>query len=112
MDTFNIPQYPPSPSEVKFEVQKEGSFTIADLKVSVVPWNGFDSECGLSKSLSNGGYNVAKCMRAVAESMLVSHFGEAIIEEVFDRYQEILTERMSKEKTEFVNISLSVIRRA
>ncbi|KHN36081.1 salicylate carboxymethyltransferase-like [Glycine soja] len=118
MDTFNIPQYTPSPSEVKFEVQKEGSFSITSLEVTVVPWNAydngnaFDSECGFSKSLSNGGYNVTKCMRAVAEPLLVSHFGEAIIEEVFSRYQQILTERMSKEKTEFVNVTISMIRRA
>ncbi|XP_027362137.1 salicylate carboxymethyltransferase-like [Abrus precatorius] len=119
MDTFNIPQYTPSPSEVKLEVLKEGSFTIIGLEVSTVPWNAydnwnsFDSECSLSKSPSDiGGYNVTKCMRAVAEPLLISHFGDAIIEEVFGRYQEILTERMSKEKTEFVNVSISMIRRA
>ncbi|KAK7307519.1 hypothetical protein VNO77_40655 [Canavalia gladiata] len=117
MDSFNIPQYTPSPSEVKLEVEKEGSFTIIGLEVSVVPWDAYDklnasdSEC-LSKSASNGGYNVTKCMRAVAEPLLVNHFGEAIIEEVFGRYQEILVDRMSKEKTEFVNVSISMIRRA
>lgn len=112
MDTFNIPQYTPSPSEVKSEVMKEGSFTIDGLEISEVHWNPFDSECSLFESHSDGGYHVAKFMRPVAEPLLVSHFGEAIIEEVFGRYQKILTDRMSKEKTEFINVSISMIRSA
>lgn len=115
MNNFNIPQYTPSPSEVELEVLKEGSFTINRLEVSKVHWNACDnwtSECDLSKSLTNKGYNVTQCMRAVAEPLLVSHFGKAVIEEIFDRYQEILTDRMSKEKTEFINVSISLTRRA
>ncbi|PKI70017.1 hypothetical protein CRG98_009620 [Punica granatum] len=33
------------------------------------------------------GYSVTRCMRAVAESVLTSHFGEGIIEDVFRRYR-------------------------
>ncbi|XP_061354023.1 S-adenosyl-L-methionine:benzoic acid/salicylic acid carboxyl methyltransferase 3-like [Gastrolobium bilobum] len=118
LDTFNIPHYNPSPYEVKLEVLKEGSFTINRLDVSEVNWNPFynwnvfDFESEISESLSDGGYNVAQLMRAVAEPLLVSHFGEAIIDEVFSRYQEILTDRMSKEKTEFTNITISLTRKA
>ncbi|XP_014519624.1 salicylate carboxymethyltransferase-like [Vigna radiata var. radiata] len=113
MEGFNIPQYTPSPSEVELEVEKEGSFSITAMEVSVVPWNAYDdSEYGnLSESLRNGGYNVAKCMRAVAEPLLISHFGEAIVEEVFHRYQQILTETMSEEKNHFVNVTISLIRK-
>lgn len=113
MEGFNIPQYTPSPSEVELEVEKEGSFSITAMEVSVVPWNAYDdSEYGnLSESLRNGGYNVAKCMRAVAEPLLISHFGEAIVEEVFYRYQQILTETMSEEKNHFVNVTISLIRK-
>ncbi|CAJ1930249.1 unnamed protein product [Sphenostylis stenocarpa] len=112
MDSFNIPQYTPSPSEVEIEVEKEGSFSVTSLEISVLPWNAFDSEYGnLSESLRNGGYNVTKCMRAVAEPLLISHFGEAIIEELFALYQQILTETMSKEKTQFVNVTISLIRK-
>jgi len=110
MEGFNIPQYTPSPSEVEFEVEKEGSFTITGMEVSVVPWNAND-DGNLSESLRNGGYNVAKCMRAVAEPLLISHFGEAIVEEVFDRYQQILTKTMSEEKNHFVNVTISLVRK-
>ncbi|XP_020229915.1 salicylate carboxymethyltransferase isoform X1 [Cajanus cajan] len=122
LDTFNIPQYTPSPSEVKLEVLKEGSFALSRLEVSEVNWNWnsiddwnstLDFEFDRSdESLGNGGYNVAQCMRAVAEPMLISHFGEAIIEEVFSRYQKILNDRISKEKTEFINVTVLLTRKA
>ncbi|KAK2372951.1 S-adenosyl-L-methionine:benzoic acid/salicylic acid carboxyl methyltransferase [Trifolium repens] len=119
MDTFNIPQYTPSPSEVKLEILREGSFTIDCLEVTAVHWTAcddlndidFESDDNLSKPLIDGAYNVTKCMRAVAEPLLINHFGEAIIEEVFGRYLEILVDRMSKEKTEFINVSISMTKK-
>ncbi|XP_027348499.1 salicylate carboxymethyltransferase-like [Abrus precatorius] len=112
VDTFNIPQYAPSPFEVKLEVLKEGSFTINRLELSEVNWNAFEFDFEKSESFDDSAYNMAQCMRAVAEPMLVSHFGEAIIEEVFRRYQKILDDRMSKEKTEFVNVTILLTRKA
>ncbi|XP_057419292.1 S-adenosyl-L-methionine:benzoic acid/salicylic acid carboxyl methyltransferase 1 isoform X2 [Lotus japonicus] len=118
VDTFNIPQYNPSLSEVKLEVINEGSFVINRMEVSDVNWstlgnqnNDFYFESKISKQLSEGGYNVARCMRAVAEPLLVSHFGDAIIEEVFTRYKEILANRMSKENS-FINVTILLTRKA
>ncbi|WJX88782.1 hypothetical protein P8452_70830 [Trifolium repens] len=118
LDTFNIPQYTPSPSEVKLEVLKEGSFSIDQLGVSEVNWNALDNwnnfecESQMSESHSDGSYNVTQCMRAVSEPLLISHFGESIIEELFKRYQEILNDRMSKEKTKFVNVTILLTRKS
>jgi hypothetical protein len=108
MDSFNIPQYTPSPSEVKSEVVKEGSFSIDRLEVSEVNWNAYDRGFSSPNAFRDSGYNVAQCMRAVAEPLLVSHFGDAIIEEVFRRYKEILSDRLAKEKTRFVNVTVSM----
>nr|UMB49597.1 salicylic acid methyltransferase [Hamamelis vernalis] len=108
---FNIPQYTPSPEEVKSEVEKQGSFAIDRLVVSEVHWDAYENEiCGLD-AYENGGYNVAKCMRAVAEPLLASHFSEAIIDDVFCRYKEIIADRMAKERTEFINVVVSLIKR-
>ena len=112
VDNFNIPQYTPCPSEVKFEVLKEGSFAVNKLEVSQVNWHAYNNNLSESETLDDGGYNVAKCMRAVAEPLLVSHFGEGIIEEVFRRYREIIVDRMSKEKTEFFNVTISMTKRS
>ncbi|OIW20828.1 hypothetical protein TanjilG_23988 [Lupinus angustifolius] len=118
IDTFNIPYYNPSPSEVNLEVLNEGSFTINRLEVFEVNWNAYDNwnaleyESAKSESFNDSGYNVAQCMRAIAEPMLVNHFGKAIIEEVFSRYQAILNDCMSKEETKFINVTISLTRKS
>ncbi|KAL3507382.1 hypothetical protein ACH5RR_032764 [Cinchona calisaya] len=108
LDSFNIPQYTPSPAEVKSLVEMEGSFMIDRLEATKIHWNAYDTESFGFDEFKDGGYNVSKCMRAVAEPLIVSHFGEEIIEEVFYRYKKILGDRMSKEKTEFINVIVSL----
>ena len=111
LDSFNIPQYTPSPAEIKSEVEIEGSFGIDRLEVSEVHWNAYDNEFCASDSYKDGAYNVAKCMRAVAEPLLLSHFGATIIDEVFCRYKKILADRMSKERTEFINVTVAMTKK-
>ncbi|KAK9989469.1 hypothetical protein SO802_029708 [Lithocarpus litseifolius] len=108
MNSFNIPQYTPSPSEVKTEVSKQGYFSIDHLEVSAIKWNDFDNEFNASNAFSDDGYKVAKYMRAVADSMLVSHFGDGIIDEVFLRYGKIIADRISKENCQFINVTISI----
>lgn len=107
VNSFNIPQYTPSPEELKTEVIKEGSFTVDRLDVMKVNWDAYNGEFCPSDEVMDGGYNVGNCMRSVAEPLLVSHFGEEIIDEVFNRYRKILADRMSKENTQFVNVIIS-----
>ncbi|PIN16623.1 Salicylate carboxymethyltransferase [Handroanthus impetiginosus] len=114
LHSFNIPQYTPSPAEVKMEVEKEGSFTINRLEVSEITWascgNGFCTQDHLVTA-DDHGYNVAKCMRSVAEPLLVEHFGQFEIDKLFDNYSKILSDRMSKEDTKFINVTVSMTRR-
>ncbi|KAI4356254.1 hypothetical protein L6164_000288 [Bauhinia variegata] len=120
LDSFNIPDYAPLPSEVKLEVEKEGSFSINHLETSEVYWNAYDNNCNphdceLDSSETHtcdAGYNLAKCMRSVIEPMLVIHFGNAIMEDVFRRFQKTISDHMSKEKIKFVNVTVSMTRRS
>ena len=112
VDTFNIPNYTPSPPEVKMEILKEGSFTINRLEVSAVHWNHCGNELSLPKQFPGGAYNVAKSARAVLEPLLLDHFGEAIIDEAFWLFQELIADSMSKEKTEFINVTVYLTRQA
>lgn len=104
----------PSPTEIKIEVAKEGSFVIDGIRVSHVDWNVSNinqlNKATSDVSLKGSGYNVAKYMRAVAEPILITHFGEEIMNELFIRYREILGDRMAKEKTQFVNVTVSLIK--
>jgi salicylate 1-O-methyltransferase len=100
LNTFNIPVYYPSPSEVELEVLTEGSFEMNKLEVSEVNLNELDD-----------GYDVAQCIRAVAEPLLVSHFGEGVTEEVFNRFKKNATDHMPKEKTKVINITIVLTRK-
>lgn len=99
LDEFNIPQYTPSPGEVKEVVENEGSFSIDRLEVSRVNWNVYEND---------GDYNVMQCMRAVAEPLLVNQFGEAMMDKIFERYREIIADKISKETTHFYNVTVSM----
>ncbi|KAL3728469.1 hypothetical protein ACJRO7_033109 [Eucalyptus globulus] len=104
VDSFNVPMYTPSPKEVRGEVQKQGSFSIDWLEVAEVNWSVLETNFDPNVVSEDGGYNMAKCMRAAVEPLLVEHFGEEIIDEVFKRYRARLVDVMSKEKTAIVNI--------
>ncbi|KAF8016896.1 hypothetical protein BT93_H2183 [Corymbia citriodora subsp. variegata] len=104
LDSFNIPMYNPSPKEVQTEVQKQGSFSVDCLELSEVNWSVVDTEFNPNVASKDGGYSMAKCMRAVAEPLLVDHFGEEILDEVFKRYKAQIADGMSKEKAAFVNV--------
>ncbi|KAJ0516034.1 putative salicylate carboxymethyltransferase [Helianthus annuus] len=98
MDSFNIPQYLPSHKEVSNEVNKEGSFVIDRLEVFEVKLSEEDAQ----------GTNMGKTMRAVAEPLLLSHFGESIIEEVFTRYTNVLKNHLSLTDSKLVNVCVTV----
>ncbi|CAI8593566.1 unnamed protein product [Vicia faba] len=103
LNTFNIPNYYPSLSEVKLEVETEGSFSINQLEVFEVNLHALDSD--LSESLAKG-------TRAVIEPLLVSHFSEDVTKEVFDRHRKILTYGISKERTKMTNLIVTLTRKS
>ncbi|XP_048129069.1 salicylate carboxymethyltransferase-like [Rhodamnia argentea] len=108
LDSFNIPNYTPSPKEVRLEVQKQGSFSINCLEVSEVDWSKIGSDFDPNVVSEDGGYHLSRCIRAVAEPLVVHHFGEEIIDEVFKRCKAQLAARMSTENPTFVNVVISL----
>ena len=102
VDAFNIPNYMPSPTELKAHILNEGSFSIHCVEVSRINWN------STSTSTSDSAYLIAKNIRSVAEPLLIHHFGEAIIEELFCRYTKLVDHHMLNHKIEFVNLTASL----
>ncbi|KAF5463105.1 hypothetical protein F2P56_019047 [Juglans regia] len=109
MDSFNIPHYTPSLSEVKAEILEEGSFSIDRLEFSEISRTTYYNEYNHSEVSEI----VANRIRAVAELLLVSHFGDGIIEEVFCKYKEILLEHISQDQMilEITNLIISVTKK-
>lgn len=107
LHSFHIPQYMPSAAEVK-----EGSFAINRLETSEIKWSNLGSiSCQPSSvSANDNGYNMAKCIRSVAESLLVEHFGAMVIDDLFDKYRTILSCCMSKEEQKSFNVTISMTR--
>lgn len=90
---------------------KDGSFMVDHLEVSEVKWDACtDYNLSLSEKDTQG-YNMGKCMRAVAEPLFLNHFGESIVEEVFTRYTNVIKNRMSVEDTKLVNVTVSMTRK-
>ncbi|KAL6007159.1 hypothetical protein ACLOJK_032655 [Asimina triloba] len=73
MDSFNLPQYTPSPRELKELVRKEGSFTIHQLRVSQAKWDveDEDSTCDrLARGQKVGGEATTCDRRFVTKNLL------------------------------------------
>ena len=87
LDSWNIPLYYPSAEEVTGLVQKQNSFTITRVEEFIQSWddNIEDGNNDLVFDKWERGKHVASYMRAAAESMLVTHFGSAIIDDLFNR---------------------------
>ncbi|WCJ39327.1 S-adenosyl-L-methionine-dependent methyltransferases superfamily protein [Euphorbia peplus] len=88
MDNFNIPFYSPSAGEVKNVIEKENLFKIEGIREFEISWdaNIKDGNNESSFNILERGKYVANYMRAVTETMLSSHFGDAIIDDLFRRF--------------------------
>nr|AFH89623.1 jasmonic acid carboxyl methyltransferase [Cymbidium ensifolium] len=115
VDSFDAPYYAPSVEEVKKVVLSQGCFTINVLEAFAASWNALqndESGNGEENREYKAGHagRMANCVRAVAESMLVSHFEEHIMEEVFNRYQNLLEDYYLKNKPQVTNVVVSLVR--
>ncbi|KAG6737433.1 hypothetical protein POTOM_058954 [Populus tomentosa] len=113
IDTFNLPYYNPYEGEVREIIEMEGSFDIDKLETFAINWDANDdiSNKDFVFEKDQCGRNVANIVRAVAEPMLVSHFGDDIIDELFKRYAEYVGEHLCVEKTKHINIVLTMTKK-
>ncbi|XP_027333358.1 jasmonate O-methyltransferase [Abrus precatorius] len=112
VDSFDAPYYAPCIEEVKMEIEKEGSFVVERHEAYEIDWDGgmgMKSDSG--GTLLSRGEHVARTIRAVVESMLESHFGCDIIDELFRRYAELVEDHLSNTRTKYVNLVISLVKR-
>ncbi|CAL5197555.1 unnamed protein product [Lathyrus oleraceus] len=117
VSSFNIPIYYPCQAEVKKEIDTQGSFDINYLETSEVNfseldnWDGSDFTSKKPESLKDAEFNMENCFRAVAEPMLMGHFGESVTKEAFNRFLKNAADHMPKDKTKVTNITMSLTRK-
>ncbi|GMY23513.1 probable jasmonic acid carboxyl methyltransferase 1 isoform X1 [Fagus crenata] len=113
IDKFNLPHYTASREEVITIVEKEGSFVIDRLETFEVNLDLHDNDENKNYVFDKYtcGQDVAHLIRAISESLLAHHFGDAIIDDLFERYAERIGEHLSMEKTKHFNIVISMTRK-
>jgi len=107
VDSFDAPYYAPCMEEVKKVIENEGSFIAEEHDAYEIEWDG-----GMklqSDSLSRG-ERVSRTLRAVLESMLESHFGSHIMDELFRRFGEHVDEHLSNTDTKYINLVVSLVK--
>lgn len=88
-DSYDVHFYAPSKEEIEEEVKKEGSLKLERLEM-------FEMDKGEDGSESYG-TQVAVAVRAIQESMISHHFGERILDSLFENYGRLVDEEMAKE---------------
>ena len=115
LDSFDLPMFRPCLEEVRSEVVREGSFQIELLEL-LKSSEMFSKEemAAISGSASGKEAHMktfAKAMRTTMENLLKYHFGEEVMEMLFERYRETMAKKVIKSidstsKGEFLNIVL------
>nr|CAB3467647.1 unnamed protein product [Digitaria exilis] len=109
LDSFNLPIYGPSVDEVVAAVKQSEVYDINHIQLFESNWDPYDdSEGDFVVDTVQSGINVAKCLRAVMEPLLVRHFGEYILDELFERDAFNVAKHLEREKTRYSVIVVSL----
>uniref|UniRef100_A0A7C9ELE9 Jasmonate O-methyltransferase n=1 Tax=Opuntia streptacantha TaxID=393608 RepID=A0A7C9ELE9_OPUST len=116
VESFNIPVYHPSSMEVTKEVEKQGSFFINAVENTQVSFdaqedNGQNITINGSKMEEKKGDPPSRLMRSVIESVLTCHFGSVVIDEIFQRYSNVVEDVLSKQMILLTNVTISLTKK-
>ena len=79
MDTFNVPIYSASPEEVAVLVEKNGCFTIEFMEL-------MDPTAWLKRPMDVEDVRQwIVCIKATMGSLFINHFGDHLLDDIFDR---------------------------
>ncbi|KAL4378932.1 hypothetical protein GQ457_02G030750 [Hibiscus cannabinus] len=108
IDSFNVPYYFPCEEEVRKIIENEGSFILDKIILFEENWDFEDNDYNKSFIFekNKSGRNVANCLRAITEHIIVAHFGKNIVNDLFARYAHNVGEHLSREKTKYFCIVL------
>ncbi|GAB2267323.1 hypothetical protein Dimus_002307 [Dionaea muscipula] len=104
---FYIPFHAPTAADVRKLIEAEGSFTLCRLETFTVNWD-VQAE---TLDLHTKAKFMAGTYRAVAEPLLITNFGESVVEELFDRFIGRIEKEMAMMKYEYLSLVISMIRK-
>nr|CAB3499939.1 unnamed protein product [Digitaria exilis] len=108
--SFNLPYYAPSVNEVNELIMEDHHFSIDDINVFESNWDPYDdSDSDVVLDCASSGKNVAnKSIRAVMEPLIVEHFGEAILDELFMVFASMVSKHLEIMKAKYPVIVVSL----
>lgn len=97
------------------EIEREGSFVLHHQAICKVDWDAMDIDQNTNEEMGTAttaikGEHVARGVRAVAEPLLKEHFGEEVMDNVFQMLGD-LTQQVPRENAKFTFIIISLIRK-
>ncbi|XP_068661217.1 probable jasmonic acid carboxyl methyltransferase 1 [Aristolochia californica] len=104
-DAFNLPFHAPSVDELEGVIDMEGSFQLNRAETNLTK---LVAKEGDPKEIAS---QFVTSMRAVIETMLGSYFGEAVLDDLFQRMKQKVAENLVKEDLEMVFVTVSLTRR-
>jgi len=113
LDSFNLPFYAPSVDEVRDVIRQSEAFDINHIHLFESNWDPHDDldDGDLVLDSAQSGANVAQCIRAVIEPLVAHHFGEHILDDLFEIYARNVAAHLRKVKTKYSVIVLSLAAR-
>ncbi|CAI9098474.1 OLC1v1035125C1 [Oldenlandia corymbosa var. corymbosa] len=107
LDSYEVHFYAPSKEELEDLVRKEESLKLERIEMIETETNtGGNGSDGISY-----GRKVAMTVRAVQESMIAHHFGEEILNELFEVYGRLIDEEMVKQGIRAYSTAAVVLRK-
>lgn len=110
LESFNFPLYAPSLDEVEAVIEQSGLFDVDHVELFATNWDPKDDDTDSDVVLDSvqSGMDIARGQRAVSGPLLAHHFGEGILDDLFEMYARNLAEHLEKVKTKYAVILLSL----
>ncbi|KDP44579.1 hypothetical protein JCGZ_22161 [Jatropha curcas] len=91
LDSYDVHFYAPSRDEIEAEIRREGSFELIRLEM-------LETDKDYEKVEGKFGEEVAMTVRAIQEPMISHHFGDGILDTLFEIFARIVDEEIAKEE--------------
>ena len=103
LNSFNVPIYYPSQSEIRAVVEEEGSFYLDKVESFEANWDPFDES-----DKYRAAQNVVNYIRSITESTLTAHFGGRMMEILFGRYADRMVKHLLTEEAKYFFMVISL----
>ncbi|GAB2216687.1 hypothetical protein Droror1_Dr00024464 [Drosera rotundifolia] len=96
-------------AEVTKLVEAEGSFKVENFESFIMEWANPTSK---GEDLRTKVKFQIDSFRAAAESLFICEFREKVVDQLFDRAKELMSEHIIKEKFQVCNLAISMTKKA